>query len=216
MKSTTKLKSKVKDLYIFDFDGVLVDSVEIKAKAFNELYSPYGSEIAEKIVFHHIQNGGMSRYDKFKYYHKEFLNLPIKPDTINFLSNKFSSIVIEKILKCDEIEGALDCLSFCLRHGITCAVNSATPQDELNYIILEKGWKKYFKYIYGSPNSKSDNLKKIINNTKIEKNKVIFFGDSLSDFKAADENEIDFVGINYFSRKEEIFPCFDNFIDFLT
>ena len=30
-------------------------------------------------------------------------------------------------------------------------------------------------------------------------------------FKAADENEIDFVGINYFSRKEEIFPCFDNF-----
>ena len=56
MKSISKSRSKIKDLYIFDFDGVLVDSVEIKAKAFNELYRPYGSEIAEKIVFHHIQN----------------------------------------------------------------------------------------------------------------------------------------------------------------
>ena len=52
---------------IFDFDGVIVDSVDVKGLAFAEIYSKYGGGIAEKVLSHHRSNGGMSRKVKFKY-----------------------------------------------------------------------------------------------------------------------------------------------------
>ena len=58
-----------KSVFVFDFDGVLADSVNIKTLAFYELYKEYGGSISSKVVEHHEANGGMSRFDKFKYYH---------------------------------------------------------------------------------------------------------------------------------------------------
>ncbi len=59
---------------IFDFDGVIVESLHIKSNAFKQIYMPYGEEIANQVVKHHEANGGISRFNKFKYYHKVFLN----------------------------------------------------------------------------------------------------------------------------------------------
>ena len=57
---------------IFDFDGVIVESVNIKTIAFKKIYKKYGNEIVNKVVDHHLSNGGMSRFEKFNYYHKNF------------------------------------------------------------------------------------------------------------------------------------------------
>ena len=62
---------------IYDFDGVILDSVKIKTLAFEELYSSYGKEIQNKVKSYHLLNGGISRYNKLKYYHKNFLNIDI-------------------------------------------------------------------------------------------------------------------------------------------
>ena len=80
---------------IFDFDGVLAESVHIKTHAFYKLYEKYGNEIAEKVVKHHKANGGMSRFDKFPYYHKTFLNIELTNEDIEILSNNFSNMVIK-------------------------------------------------------------------------------------------------------------------------
>ena len=58
---------------VFDFDGVIVDSVPIKTEAFRELYWPYGEEVVHKVAEHHIKNGGLPRSKKFKIYHNKFL-----------------------------------------------------------------------------------------------------------------------------------------------
>ena len=39
-----------KTLFIFDFDGVLAESVNIKTEAFRSMYTQYGEEIAERVV----------------------------------------------------------------------------------------------------------------------------------------------------------------------
>ena len=58
---------------IFDFDGVILDSMGIKSEASAKIYEPYGDEIVKKVMEHHEANGEMSRYKKFEYYHKNFL-----------------------------------------------------------------------------------------------------------------------------------------------
>ena len=50
----------------FDFDGVLAESVQVKSQAYYDLYLPYGEETAGKVLQHHIDNGGVSRYEKLK------------------------------------------------------------------------------------------------------------------------------------------------------
>jgi phosphoglycolate phosphatase-like HAD superfamily hydrolase len=186
-----------KTLYIFDFDGVLVDSVDIKTKAFAEIYQPYGNQVEEQVIQHHTINGGMSRADKFKYYHKNFLGIQITSDEIEDLSDRFSSLVVEKIITSDEIEGVSKILEFCNQQKIICTITSATPEDELRKIVKLRGWNGVFNLVYGSPESKIDNLKKTLKATSLAKSKAIFFGDSTSDHIAARACGIDFFGINF-------------------
>ena len=56
---------------IFDFDGVILESIDVKTEAFKKLYQPYGSNISNKVVKNHLANGGISRYEKIKIYHKQ-------------------------------------------------------------------------------------------------------------------------------------------------
>ena len=66
-----KIKSLIdkSELLIFDFDGVLANSVEVKTRAFALLYKPYGEKVVEKVLEHHTANEGISRFDKISYYH---------------------------------------------------------------------------------------------------------------------------------------------------
>jgi len=41
---------------IFDFDGVLVESVDIKTKAFAGLFEHEGDSIVRRVVAYHIKN----------------------------------------------------------------------------------------------------------------------------------------------------------------
>ena len=91
---------------IFDFDGVLAESMHIKTQAFYKLYEPFGNNVAEQVVKHHQENGGMSRFEKFPFYHKTFLNLDIDNSDIKLLSKKFSDIVVQDVISSEEVAGA--------------------------------------------------------------------------------------------------------------
>ena len=51
---------------ILDFDGVILESVSVKTEAFRTLFSFVPKHVDEIVQFH-IDNGGMSRFDKFRY-----------------------------------------------------------------------------------------------------------------------------------------------------
>ena len=54
------------DALILDFDGVVLQSVDVKTRAFTELYAEHGPEVVAKVVAHHLVHGGVSRYEKFR------------------------------------------------------------------------------------------------------------------------------------------------------
>ncbi|MCX5934210.1 MAG: hypothetical protein NTU99_05390, partial [Pseudanabaena sp. LacPavin_0818_WC45_MAG_42_6] len=50
------------DAIVFDFDGVLVESVDVKTQAFGTLYAEYGDLIVEQVKAYHLLHGGVSRF----------------------------------------------------------------------------------------------------------------------------------------------------------
>ena len=68
--------------------------VNVKTNAFKKLYDPYGSDISKRVVEHHLENGGVSRFEKIKIYHKIFLGEDIDEIKIQNIAHKFSKIVL--------------------------------------------------------------------------------------------------------------------------
>ena len=64
--------NSIKNL-IFDFDGVILDSVEIKNKAFLKTLKPFNKNIKKKFMKFHLNNLGISRFRKFEYLCKDLL-----------------------------------------------------------------------------------------------------------------------------------------------
>ena len=56
---------------LWDFDGVLMNSNEVRDHGFVEVLKDYPDEQVEKLMIFHQNNGGLSRYVKFKYFFEE-------------------------------------------------------------------------------------------------------------------------------------------------
>ena len=86
--------------YIFwDFDGVIVDSVELKTEAFRDLYSFAGEAIQNKVVIHHEENGGVSRYVKFEHYFKNIKGEENSQHKIDEALTSYAGIVFDQLKK---------------------------------------------------------------------------------------------------------------------
>ena len=93
---------------IFDFDGVILDSLNAKTDAFYQMYVPFGIEIAERVKKYHLLNGGISRYEKFKFWHKNYLNKDISKNEVDNLSDEFSKLVVDKVIKSKQVKGSIE------------------------------------------------------------------------------------------------------------
>jgi len=190
---TIKKIIKNKSIFIFDFDGVLVDSVNVKTNAFVALYKKYGNNVVNQVIKHHILNGGISRYEKFKYYHRFFLNQKISNEEIKMLDKEFSNYVVNEVVHAPEIEGVTNFLNRIYKK-CRIYINSGTPTIELKKIIDLRGWSHYFTQVLGSPDDKIANTQTILDYEKKQSIKdCLFFGDAETDYKAANYFGIDFI-----------------------
>jgi HAD superfamily hydrolase (TIGR01549 family) len=190
---------------IFDLDGVIIESVDIKTKAFRKLFEQAYPEKTDAIVKYHIQNMGISRYVKFKHIYKNILRLPLSTQQEEELGRKFSNIVLDEVLNAPFVNGAIEFLKANYKK-YSFFVASGTPRQELNYIIKKRGLFDYFKGIYGSPASKTEIILNIISSNVYYQNEVVFIGDSITDLKAAQETGVYFIArVN--SESKELVNC---------
>ena len=73
-------------IIFFDFDGVLVESVEIKIHAFRKLYAEHGENVVEKVLAHHMEHGGISRVVKIRHGHLAFLGIDLTDEGLSKLA----------------------------------------------------------------------------------------------------------------------------------
>ncbi len=197
-----KLSITIKNIF-FDFDGVIAESVNIKTEAFYQIYFEHGEDIAKKVVEHHKANGGMSRYEKFKLYHKEFLGLDIDQAKVDELSQQFSDFVEKGVIESPEVSGSHD---FILNHhnDYKMFVITGTPTEESKRICKARGLFDKFIEICGSPKKKGSWAKYLLDKYNLKKEETIFVGDALADYNAAKEHDLIFLLRNY-EENEELF-----------
>ena len=176
---------------IFDFDGVILESTEIKTEAFRNLFAKWGDKI-DHIVYYHKKNMGVSRYIKFKHIYEDILKMPYSEEIGEKLGKEFSKLVLEKIKNAPFVSGALEFL----KHNYNkydLFIASGTPENELQDIVSFRGLNLYFKSIFGTPSTKSEIIKRIMKTYCFLPNEVVFIGDADTDKKAAEAERILFI-----------------------
>ncbi|MGI9317396.1 MAG: HAD family hydrolase [bacterium] len=175
---------------ILDCDGVILDSNNLKSKAMAETVEHYGPDLVTSFVEYHRRNGGVSRYEKFKFFLKEMANSYSKSEYQRLLG-KFSKLVKEKLTAVPLTDGAFEFISECSAHSDLYVV-SGGDQEELRDVFDQRFMSSYFVDILGSPTKKNVHCERI-QRRLTSKERAIFIGDSHLDYSAAIENDFDFI-----------------------
>ena len=189
---------------IFDFDGVILDSVDIKTKAFARLFEEHGPEVSRQVVEYHLAQGGVSRFRKFAHIYENILRRPMPDGESERLGERFSALVFDEVVKAAWIPGAWE---FLREHHTRWRffIASGTPQDELERIVKLRALEKYFTGIFGSPATKEEITRGIFAREGLQASEALFIGDALTDFNAAKACGVSFVGIT--SGSTDPFPA---------
>ena len=196
----------------FDFDGVILDTVAIKGQVFGQLFNKWGDQVVKQIIEHHNANGGMPRFEKIKNMYIEILKKQITDCQVNNLCNQYSRIVFNQVLSANWIPGVKDFINKYYKK-YKFFIISATPQTEINEIVRIKSIEPYFLEVLGTPITKSEHIEYLINKYGIKRSEVFFIGDSIHDYKAAENCRIKFLGIvdessNCFPKNISVYPDF--------
>ena len=179
---------------IFDFDGVILDSVDIKTKAFARLFEDHGPDVQRQVVAHHLAHGGVSRFRKFAHIYEHILHRPMPEGESERLGDAFSALVFDEVVKAAWIPGAPEFLV--QNHArYRCFVASGTPQEELERIVKLRDLEKYFAGVFGTPATKEEITRSLLASEGLQAGEVLFVGDALTDFSAAKACGVRFVGI---------------------
>jgi phosphoglycolate phosphatase-like HAD superfamily hydrolase len=173
---------------VFDFDGVIAESTDIKTEAFRQLFDG-----DERAVEYHEANMGVSRYDKFRHITTEILGRPYTAEDERRLGERFSELAVDEVVRCPFVAGAPELLAR-LAEELPLFVASATPEEEVREIVALRGLEALFDGVYGTPATKGEILRRILSERGLDRSAVVMVGDARSDLNGAREAGVRFVG----------------------
>ncbi|WP_120495690.1 HAD family hydrolase [Kiloniella sp. EL199] len=182
---------------IFDFDGTIVQSNNIKRDGFlltieRTNFSknhPDSISLINEILSQ--PNKGGTRVEVFA----KLTETLKAPEYKQLLIETYAAICQEKILTAAEVNGAKCFLSELQKHNKKVFLCSLTPQNALQSLINKLGMSHYFTEVLGTPKTKEVNILQLMHSHKIPPERLILFGDGESDRKAALHHEIFFVAL---------------------
>lgn len=184
------------DLIIFDFDGVIIDSNDIKTEAFKKSIKNESKENIENFIKYHKLNFNISRYKKFEHFYSKIKKINKKKLKFSMKNTllKYSKINKELSLKSRVIYGLTNFLKKLRKLNIKLIVISSSDTDDIKFVLKKKNLSKYFSEVLGSPTSKKKHFKNIKNNLN-NKIQVLSLGDSKNDYLISKSMAFDFIYI---------------------
>jgi len=187
------------EVYIFDCDGVILDSNQLKIEAMkNTLMAHFSDQnMIEECLEYFRNNFGKSRFHHVAHFlEKIFMIATKKQSEIELLILEDFSRQCRTLYISAELTPHFT--SFVEQCGGKRYVASGSEQSELRDVFYQRNLDKHFDGIYGSPTPKTEIIQRIIEQE--QNTNAVMFGDSESDMLSAQQNAIDFVFYAPFSN----------------
>lgn len=180
------------DAIVFDFDGVILESVALKGRAFRSLFPEY-PEHADRFERFHYENAGLPRHRKVAWFYRELVGRVAAPEEIEATAERFGRLVAREMRTCPFVPGAIEFLN---RHAADAPmfVASGTPEGELQELVAARGLTGRFAGVFGAPTSKVEILTAIARRLCLAPARMLFIGDGRQDAEAAREAGVPLVG----------------------
>lgn len=184
------------DYILYDFDGVIANTNNLKINAFEYALRDEPPNYVKKLIKYHIDNGGITRQEKFKYY-------------LSFISKEDSNVKYNSFLKDFSNYCQMNIHTMSLINGVDSFVESVNdnkiPQyiisggnrDEIVSYLDNKNLLKYFTVIYGNPTPKRSSMYELYKNYC--NGQGVYFGDAKLDYELARQYGMKFVFVKRFS-----------------
>lgn len=199
---------------LWDFDGVILNSMPIRDYGFRNIFEHYPKEIVEKFIKYHRINGGLSRFHKIKYFYNTLLYKDISEEQIQEYAVKFTIIMKEELTnKKYLIQESVDFIKSNYKK-YNFHIVSGSEHHELNYLCKKLDVSEYFLSINGSPTPKKELIRNLLEKEKYKKEETVLIGDSINDYEAAYINNIIFYGYNNILLKNYAKSYIDEFSSF--
>ncbi len=205
------LKNK-KNIF-WDFDGVLMDSMPVRNKGFELVLKDFPNEQVQKLMDYHLKNGGLSRYVKFRYFFEEIRRESISEDEVAVWASRFSEVMKKELLnKKLLIDDTCNFVKANKNH-FEMHIVSGSDQKELRFLCEKLGLDSFFISINGSPTPKKKLVENLLNEFNYKTEETVLIGDSINDYEAARENNLEFLGYNNPSLKKIYAGYIERFSD---
>lgn len=184
--------SKIKGI-ILDFDGIILESMDIKARAFAHLFRAYPADVIAKVVELHMAHGGLSRFEKFEMIYRDIVREELSARKKESLGKEFAEFAYQEVLRCRFVPGAREFLE-AYHEKLKLFVVSGTPQAEIRSIVKERALDKYFVAVFGAPEKKDSINRRILKENDLTPEQIVSVGDSIDDYEGAVKTGIPFIG----------------------
>jgi phosphoglycolate phosphatase-like HAD superfamily hydrolase len=197
---------------VFDFDGTLIDSNQLKYKAFFRLFpsDDFHKRIITEVLGEIFEE---SRYviirEIIKRFNSEMINEVELDGRVQELANEYNVIVVDGAKHCEEKPGAKEVLES-LSNRYNLYLSSSTPEASLKDIVKHRKWENYFCDLFGYPNDKRAVLLNIIKKESVSPNELLVVGDGKSDRNSASSVKCEFFQINNDSSLMELLDLLEN------
>jgi phosphoglycolate phosphatase-like HAD superfamily hydrolase len=179
---------------LWDFDGVIMDSNSLRDRGFEEVLKTFPKTEVDALMAFHRDNGGLSRYVKFRYFFEDIRGETITDAEVNIWAQKFSEIMMKLLINHDLlIEETLKFIKVNAKN-YNMHIVSGSDQNELRQICKALDIATYFDSIHGSPTPKNDLVADLMAIHGYDTNTCLLIGDSKNDYEAAQVNGIHFMG----------------------
>jgi phosphoglycolate phosphatase-like HAD superfamily hydrolase len=188
---------------IWDFDGVIINSSEIRISAFRQTLCTYPADLVDKLIDFHKTNDGLSRYVKIDYFFSNIINQRLDSHKRTKLLKEYGIICSKKL---DNKKLIIeDTLKFIVNNHSqkNFHIASGSDNDELKTLCLSLDLATFFNSINGSPEVKKNIVRRIILENNYVPEETCLIGDSINDYDAAVINKIQFFAFNNIKLKRE-------------
>lgn len=184
---------------VFDFDGVIIPSEEIKQNGYRWMFSEFGEDVPDEAIRaarDEFSNARGNRFDIIRGILTRIGKTDDLDESVRIYAERFGEIVktrLEQFRIEPKVLGMLEMLS---KKG-PLYINSNTPDEPLNETLKHLGIEHLFKGVYGSSDgkTKTGNLRDIAERESATNTEMVFIGDGDGDRTAADEFGCEFIGV---------------------